>query len=194
MNYFLHIASAMSNFLEPGTILIAEPFITDETFFRNVVLIIDDNNEGTYGVIINDSSNLLMKAASEEDGSEISLKLYFGGPMESKKTMNFLHSSNDIKDTLSIGDGMYWGGDAHEIIAKHQTGELNESNAVAIAGYCGWGPKQLEKEIEEKTWIISNFKRAYMLMNAQFVWKKCLSDLGGEYTWLAQAPNDVQLN
>ena len=94
MNYFLHIASAMSKFLEPGTILIAEPFITDETFFRNVVLIIDDNDEGTYGVVINDSSNLLMKAASEEDGSEISLKLYFGGPMESKKTMNFLQFSN----------------------------------------------------------------------------------------------------
>ena len=69
----------MSNYFKPGTLLIAEPFITDDSFFRAVVLIIEDNAEGTMGVVINDSSNLLMKAASEVDGAEITLKLYFGG-------------------------------------------------------------------------------------------------------------------
>lgn len=184
----------MKKFLETGTILIAEPFITDDTFFRNVILIIEDNSEGTFGVVINDSANLLMKAASEEDGSEITLKLYFGGPVDSKKTMNFIHSCADVNGAVAIGDGMYWGGDAHDIIQKHQLGEITEENAIAIAGYCGWGPQQLQNEIKENTWIISSFKSIYIKMKPEFVWKKCLSDLGGTYSWLSEAPIDVNLN
>ncbi len=191
---FLHIAFSMRNYFKSGTLLIAEPFITDDSFFRAVVLIIEDNAEGTMGVVINDSSNLLMKAASEVDGAEITLKLYFGGPVESKQTMNFLHHCSDIPNALNVGEGIYWGGNAFDIIDKHQTGELNETNAIAIAGYCGWGPDQLQKELDEKTWIVSKFKSSYIFMNANYVWKKALSDLGGEYSWLAQAPTDVKLN
>ncbi len=194
MTYFLHIATEMAAYLKPGSILIAEPFITDDNFFRCVVLIIEDNEFGSMGVVINDASNLLMKAASEEDGAEITLKLYFGGPVEAKQTMNFLHQCGDIPNALSVGDGIYWGGNAFDIIEMHQKGQINQENAIALAGYCGWGPGQLKKELKEKTWIVSNFKSSYIFMNSNFVWKKALSDLGGEYVWLAQAPTDVNLN
>ena len=64
--------------------------------------------------------------------------------------MNFLHHCSDIPNALNVGEGIYWGGNAFDIIDKHQTGELNETNAIAIAGYCGWGPDQLQKELDEK--------------------------------------------
>lgn len=194
MTYFLHIAMQMKHHLKTGTLLIAEPFITDDNFFRCVILLIDHNEFGSMGVVINDASNLLMRAASEDDGAEITLKLYFGGPVESKQTMNFLHKCSNIQDSVHVGEGIYWGGNAFDIIEMHQKGEINQDNAIAIAGYCGWGPNQLEQEIEEKTWIVSEFKSAYIFMNSNFVWKKALSDMGGEYVWLAQAPNDVNLN
>ena len=53
---------------------------------------------------------------------------------------------------------------------------------------------ELQKELDEKTWIVSKFKSSYIFMNANYVWKKALSDLGGEYSWLALAPTDVKLN
>lgn len=182
------------DFLEPGTLLISEPFLDDDNFFRKVVVVIEDNANGSLGVTINDNSSMFINAKNELSDEEINVKLLWGGPVDRQGSINFIHCCRGIDKSIHLGNSLYWGGDVEQLILRHSVGEINESNIWGFSGYCGWGPGQLKEEIASKTWIIGKFDPNYLSMKSSEIWKQSLIDLGGKTAWLAKAPLSVDLN
>ena len=194
MTNYLHIAHYLMSYLSPGTLLIAEPFIEDETFYRKVIVIIEDNSMGSIGLVLNDPTELSMNAKTEETGQEANFNLYIGGPVQTQESLQFIHNCPDIDECQPLADGIFCGGDLSQIVIEYALGRINEDNSIALTGYCGWEPQQLEKELEHKTWIVSKLKSEHLYIKPELLWKHTLEEMGGEFGWLAKAPMDISLN
>jgi putative transcriptional regulator len=178
-----------------GNILIAEPFMLDESFKRSVVLLVNSSEEGDLGYIINYTSDLLLNEALEECPNAF-LPIYYGGPAETD-VLNFIHCCPDkIPDGVPIGNGLFWGGDFGIMKSQINNFSVKEGEIRFFMGYTGWGPKQLATEIERNEWIVSDhFDPSLLLEDSDIdTWKECIINLGERFAHIANFPEDPQLN
>lgn len=87
-----------------GKVLISEPFLYDEMFGRSVVLLVDHTQDGTMGLILNKPLPLLLNEVLKEFKDVVDIPIYKGGPL-STDTLFYLHTLNDVEDSLQIGAG-----------------------------------------------------------------------------------------
>lgn len=182
------------NLIKTGTILIAEPFMKDPSFGRSVVLICTHQPNGTIGFIINKpyhkSLNELMF-----NMDDLQIPIYLGGPVN-LDTVHFVHSRADlISDSLPIGNGLFWGGNFEEAIEFIREGYIKLSEIKFFLGYAGWEAEQLDKEIEDKSWVISEVNENLLFKTpAKHIWQQSLVEKGGSYAILSNLPIDPSLN
>lgn len=141
-----------------GQLLIAMPDIGDPRFDHSVIFMCAHSEEGAMGLIINkpapdvDFGNLLEQLDIEPAPTSIAPQIHFGGPVELGRGF-ILHSSDydDDGTTLQVtpGIGMTATLDVLEDIAKGD----GPKNAFLALGYAGWGPGQLEVEIQSNGWL-----------------------------------------
>ncbi|MBN8702125.1 MAG: YqgE/AlgH family protein [Bacteroidetes bacterium] len=184
-----------NNKTEPtkGKIIISEPFLDDQFFKRSVVLLVEHNELGTTGFILNKALDVKLHELVPElpyyEGN-----VFYGGPVN-KDQLFFIHTLKSIKDSLTIRKGLYWGGDFEQVKELMQQGKLSDTNIRFFIGYSGWDFKQLEKEIEQKSWIVSDEKNT-VLFNENFfnLWTICLKSMGKEYAIMTTFPENPELN
>jgi len=191
-------------FSEPrkGDLLISEPFLPDPNFERTVILICEHNDEGSFGFVLNKPSMLRLEDVLEDSGA-IDCPLYMGGPVQ-QDTLHFLHKyADDLEGSVKINEGIYWGGDFEQLKEKIRLGALVTSEPDKMAedfrffvGYSGWGPSQLEDELQDYSWIISRHEELSWLFSVKTeeLWKNILKDMGGRYRVFANYPEDPRLN
>ena len=139
--------------LQPGILLISDPFLKDPNFLRTVVLLCEHQNEGSFGFVLNKSLGITLQDVIPE-AIGLSIPLWEGGPVQ-KDSLHFLHSRPDlISDSIEIGDQVYWGGDFSNVLSLLQQKELAPGEIRFFIGYSGWGEQQLQGELDEKSWII----------------------------------------
>jgi len=156
--------SPESEYLD-GQMLIAMPVMEDERFQRSVIYMCAHSSEGAMGIIVNraagsiDFAGLLLQLKIIEKGERIMLpegaeemKVLRGGPVETGRGF-VLHSSDFfIKDsTLPIDEDISLTAtlDILKAIAKGS----GPKRAVLALGYAGWGPGQLENELQHNGWL-----------------------------------------
>ena len=61
-----------------------------------------------------------------------------------------------IDGGIEIAEGIYWGGDFEKVKELVTNYQLTEDEIKFFAGYSGWTPGQLEDEIDEDTWIVTD--------------------------------------
>ncbi len=171
-----------------GIVLIAEPFLKDSYFKRAVVLITDHGEKGSMGFMLNKTIEMKLNDAIP-DFPEYEGSLYLGGPVSTDQLF-FIHTyGNEIPDSIEVAEGLWWGGD---LIEKD---EVDIKNIRFFVGYAGWDPEQLNKEIKEKSWILTKQKVSTILNSDTLnLWPNILKDMGGEYTLMAYFPEDPSLN
>src|SRR3954452_16586807 len=119
-----------------GHLLIASPRLRDPNFFKSVVLIVKDEDDGALGVILNRPLDVTVADACAQQidaASEVDQPIHQGGPCEGPLTV--LHGSPDAGGE-SVIEGVRFSMDREEIE------ELMRGNATPIkyfAGYSGWG-------------------------------------------------------
>jgi putative transcriptional regulator len=177
-----------------GTILLSDPFLKDPNFNRTAVLICNSNTTGAVGFVLNKPidftvSNLVPALPN------CNFPLYDGGPVN-KEGLYFLHTRNDLIDGgVHIHANMYWGGNFETLKILLQKQLIKPNEIQFFVGYSGWDDDQLTEEIEEKSWIVTHANNLPLLsMPANTIWEKLLEQLGGEYAWMPQYPNNPQLN
>ena len=185
----------ISEKLKKGCLLIAEPsIIGDLSFNRSVILLADHNDEGSVGFIIN--KPLKYKIRDLLPDIDSNFKIYNGGPVE-QDNLYFIHNVPDlIPNSIEISNGIYWGGEyeiTKELINK---GKINKNNIRFFLGYTGWDEDQLETEMAESSWIITqnNYENKIIGKSASHFWKKQIMELGGEYLIWANAPENPTFN
>lgn len=179
---------------DTGILLIANPFLKDPNFLRNVVLICDHNEEGTYGLTLSRKLTITMSDILP-DLTDSDFPVYLGGPVQ-PDSLQFVHNYPDlINGGKKIKEGVFTGGNFESTIACLNAHELNRNKIKFFVGYSGWGPEQLDSEMKIDSWLtVPMTDRLLFNVEAENIWKESLTELGGEYTTLINYPLDPQLN
>lgn len=187
-----------SNKIHPrkGDLLISAPFLKDFYFARSVILMIENNDEGSMGIVLNKSfSNFMtLNEVIPELASLPPIPLYKGGPVE-RKTLFYLHSFSELKDALPLGNGLYVNGDFEQMKRYLLCGGATQGYIRFFMGYTGWQKGQLKQEIETNTWIINKDSHLDLLnMHLRDLWKESLCDMGGKYAVWSHYPKYPIMN
>jgi putative transcriptional regulator len=125
-----------------GRLLVASPTLLDPNFARAVVLLIEHTDEGAVGVVLNRPVEVEVAAVLPE-WEEVAAEppvVFVGGP---------------VSESSAICLGRTRGQDEIEVIdlSRHPD-DLAPDRVRLFAGYAGWGPGQLEDEVEERAWFV----------------------------------------
>lgn len=167
-----------------GKLLIAMPEMTDPRFANSVVYMCAHSDEGAMGLIVNKPqpkvrfSNLLEQLDIVKSEGVRDIRVHFGGPVEMSRGF-VLHTTDYRSETGTMdvdeGIGMTATLDVLEDIAK---GEGPTTSMLAL-GYAGWAPGQLEGEIVDNGWLVSESRNDILFGRAnEHKWQAALKVLG----------------
>ncbi len=142
-----------------GQLLVAMPGMGDPRFERSVIFLCAHSEDGAMGLIINKPapdlrfSDLLDQLDIQTDTPDTDYEVYFGGPVEHGRGF-VLHSDEySVKgSTMVLKDG--YGMTATVEILRDMARGKGPERAIMTLGYAGWGPGQLEEEIQSNGWLI----------------------------------------
>lgn len=178
-----------------GHLLIAEPStLGDVSFNRSVVLLAEHNQDGSVGFIINKPLEYSIQDLVSEINANFTV--YNGGPVE-QDNLYFIHNVPElITNSIEIANGIYWGGDFEITKNLINEGKITKKNIRFFLGYSGWEINQLENELKENSWIVTEntFKAKLLGKSVQNFWKEKMKEQGGDYVFFSNAPSDPMLN
>ena len=181
---------------EKGKVLISEPFLNDRYFGRSVVLLVEhDATLGSMGFVLNKPMKQRMNEFFPEFENLPDIPLFQGGPVGGNRLF-FIHTlGNIIPGAIDIGEGLYFDGDFDVIKMYLAEGNPVENKIKFFMGYSGWNQKQLEEEISNNSWLVSQLENSRMMSAVdEAVWKKALQTLGNRYKLWANFPKQPFMN
>jgi len=141
----------------PGNLLVASAQIDDPRFYHAVVLLLQHDKGGAFGIVINHPlaeetiASLLEATGDDAAGVEGAIRVFDGGPVQ--QDLGFLLHSVEYRraETMIVDDKVAMTGskDAVRDIGRHK----GPQKYLFALGYTGWGPGQLEAEIARKDWF-----------------------------------------
>jgi putative transcriptional regulator len=168
--------------------------MADPNFRRSVILLCEHSLEGSFGLVLNRPSGHLLSEASEEP-LPFDAALWVGGPVE-PHTLHYLHPYGpDLPGVLPVLDGVYWGGSFERVKDGILDQSLRPDQFRFFVGYSGWGPGQLDGEVDDGAWIVVEGSTEMVFSESDdALWRSILRSLGGEYALLSTFPDDPRMN
>jgi putative transcriptional regulator len=159
-----------------GQLLIAAPQLSDY-FRRSVVLVLDHSDEGSMGLVLNRPTETTVAEAVPDlaDAAGEDALIHAGGPVQPTAVLA-------LADTGGVPALI----DADEL--NEETGRVR-----VFAGYAGWGPGQLDSELEQEAWITLEAAPDDAFADGD-IWPDLLQRKGGGYALMATMPDDPTLN
>jgi len=167
-----------------GQVLVAMPGMGDPRFEKSVVFLCAHSDEGAMGLIVNKPAQdlpfaeLLEQMGIATTDAMRPIKVHFGGPVEHGRGF-VLHSRDYVSNssTLEISDtiGMTATLDILEDIAQGS----GPRDCLLALGYAGWGPGQLEGELQQNGWLTVQVPDALLFdPDTGAKWEQSLKVLG----------------
>ena len=176
-----------------GQLLIAGPTLQDPNFWRAVVLVVEHTPDGALGLVLNRPSEttvaeVVPQLAELVDPAD---EVLVGGPMQPGSVIV-------LADFVDPGDAALIAFDQVGVMgAESEPADLvgGVRRARAFAGHAGWGPGQLDNELERGDWILepAQDQDAFARQPAD-LWGEVLSRKGGSYALVARMPPDPSTN
>jgi len=176
-----------------NSFLLATPAMRDPRFRFAVIFMVSHDRSGAMGIIINKGksglfiSDLLEQVGIDGEVQVADAQVLNGGPVDIDRGF-VLHSSDYFKpesslmisDTLSLTS-------TKDVLESLVTDE-HPKNAMLAVGYAGWGPGQLEKEIAENSWLVTDADETLVFSdNLEGKWALALADMGIDPSCLSQS-------
>jgi len=181
--------------MKQGDFLIATPsVIGDFNFHRSCVLMIDVKESGSVGFIINKKLKYTLEDLMEN--ISIPFPMFYGGPVE-QDNLFFVHTLGDlIPKSIQIENNLFWSSDFESALGLLEAGNLAQNQIRFFLGYSGWSEGQLQSEIKENSWVISDSINSdnWMKQNHEEFWKNEMRALGGKYLLWSNAPENPNTN
>jgi len=172
-----------------GQLLVSSPALHDPNFRRTVVLITHHDEEGAMGLVLSRPSEVRVEDAVAElaDLPGADQLVYVGGPVQPEAVVVLVEHEDD-PDSPIIGRIAF-------MEAGSDLEELAVARARVFAGYSGWGPDQLEGELDENSWIIVPAEPDDVFApDPDELWRTVLHRKGGKFALIATMPFDPKLN
>jgi putative transcriptional regulator len=154
-----------------GHLLIASPSLRDPNFFRSVVLLVQHNDQGALGVVLNRPLEMSIQEAWPQV-SELPCNaegsLHQGGPCPGP--LMVLHTDPTVSQ-MEVRDGLHFNTDKESIeqLVSQTAGPLK-----FFVNYSGWGPGQLEGEIEAGGWVTTPADNDQVFADDEELWMVAL--------------------
>ena len=166
-----------------GHLLIAMPQMQDERFAQSVIYMCMHNEGGAMGLVVNrlieslTLSELLEQLGIEPQGMRGKSPVHFGGPVEAHHGF-VLHSADYVEDcTLVVEGGMAL--TASLEILRAIAGGTGPRHAMLALGYAGWGPGQLDNELQANGWLhVAADEEIVFGANLGEKWRRALKKIG----------------
>ena len=137
--------------------LIAMPQMADPNFAQTVVYLVEHDEQGAMGLVINRPNGLnladVMEQLRPDELPPIlcqSLPIFSGGPVQTDRGFVLHPSGPQFQGTLELGDlGM---STSQDVLFAISAGEGPPRHLIAL-GYAGWGAGQLDNELAENVWL-----------------------------------------
>ena len=176
-----------------GQLLVAGPQLLDPNFHRTVVLVCEHDHNGAMGLVLNRPSPIPADQAIPEldDALNDGDTLWVGGPVQSTSVVLLADFEEEGTPALRVQ------GDVGLVLPEADLDTVHTvvRRARAFLGYAGWGPAQLEGELEGDDWIVADFQpEDAFTEDPDHLWASVLERKGGQYALLATMPPDPSVN
>lgn len=196
MDYSKDLFKIKTNNIAPqkGRILIAEPFLSGNYFNRSVVLLVAYSEKGAVGFILNKQVEFPIQEAFA-DFPDFETDVYLGGPV-STDSIYFIHKmGKKIPGSIHVLGDLYWGGDFDAIKREIRLGSIHPSEIRFFLGYSGWDAGQLESELKEDSWLVTDVEEQLVMGNHdEDSWFNFVKRAGSRYSVWENFPQNPALN
>ncbi|MFP4018191.1 MAG: YqgE/AlgH family protein [Bacteroidales bacterium] len=176
-----------------GRILISEPLLNDSYFKRSVVYLTEYSANGSVGFVLNKPIDLSPNEVVK-DFPKFNAPIYVGGPV-AKDTIHYLHTVSDlIPNSVHVQGNIYWGGDFEKVKELISEGMITPEQIRFFLGYSGWSPNQLDEELKNNAWLVSELEASKIMAPDRDLWEKVLQELGNKYKIWTNCPENPALN
>lgn len=157
-----------------GKFIIAAPQLVDPNFAQAVVLVIQHDENGAMGVIINRPMDVSVRQACEPLEAVqclVEAPLHVGGPCEGP--LMALHAVEHESEG-EILPGIFFA------VQRHHLESLLEQAPIPakyIANYAGWGADQLEAEIAEGSWMVQAADPDFVFDEGDQLWSTLIASV-----------------
>ena len=178
-----------------GSLLLSEPFMSDQYFGRAVILLCSHDEKGSFGFVLNNYIDINLNKL-DDSFPKIKTRISVGGPVDTKH-LYYIHSlGNKIDGSVEITDGIFLGGDYTKLISLLKKDINLIKNVRFFLGYSGWDANQLLDEFKEKSWVAVNNINDNVIMNdaEDNLWQYCMSKQGNRFKVMSNFPIDPNFN
>ncbi|HEX8522808.1 MAG TPA: YqgE/AlgH family protein [Tepidisphaeraceae bacterium] len=175
-----------------GKLLIASSVLMDPNFVQTIILMVQHDENGALGLVLNRPLNTTVKEACEEaleTPCAITSHLFQGGPCEGP--LMVLHGE-DLSGQMEVISGVHFTTQRDEI-----EGLLDRPNVQAkfFVGYSGWSAGQLEGEMETGSWLTVPATTDLIFSDDEGRWKQLIKEIVlGQYIDPKRIPDDPSVN
>lgn len=133
------------------------PGLPDPNFFKSVILLVDHNARGAFGLIINRPCDLSLASILDENAPYLppDIGAWYGGPVEPNLGIILKRKKNPAEDEipfelLSSNQALQDLATVHHLARRSPLADFDQR---FIVGSAGWGPKQLDQELKGGSWL-----------------------------------------
>ena len=166
-------------------LLLSMPQMMDPNFAKTVVLLCKHNDEGAFGLVMNRplaTTGRVVVNLNPPVATERELEVWIGGPVEPASSWILVGNEAERPAEghgVSIAEGLALS-TSPQLLQR-----LLEPNPPAdtrlIVGYSGWGPGQLEWELQQSAWLLSDVDRDLLFRTpADQMWDRAIRRLGAD--------------
>lgn len=184
--------------IEQGSLLVADPSMSDPNFHRTVVLILHHSDKGTLGVVLNRPSETLVDDVLPSWAEHVASPacVFLGGPVEQDTplclaTVRSGEKAGVLPGTISVRDPV-----ALVVLDSDPEVLVRRLHGMRVfAGYAGWDAGQLDGEVQRGDWLIVPALPDDVLAGPHTdLWARVLRKQGTPTALLATHPGDLQRN
>lgn len=164
------------------TLLLSMPQLQDPNFAKTVVLLCDFLPEGAFGLVLNRPTDMPARSMVRleppvEQGN--GLALCTGGPVEPDRGWILIGEEPPDPDVRTIVDGLYLS--ASPSLLRRVLEAHPAPRARVLAGYAGWGPGQLDDELAQSAWLMSDVDLDLVFdVDPSVMWETAIRRLGAD--------------
>lgn len=161
------------------------PQMMDPNFARTVVLLCRHGEEGAFGLVVNrplpSPGRIVFNLDPPVETGDV--QIWVGGPVEPERSWILIggetHVDPDPARGLAVGERLHL--TTSPELLREMLGPTPPPLARLIVGYAGWAPGQLETELEESSWLLSDVDQDLLFNTpADRMWEAAIRRLGAD--------------
>lgn len=181
-----------------GQLLVAAKHLLDPNFFKTVVLMIEQSDNGAMGVVINRPSDIAVSHAlsGHLDVQGMDENVFYGGPVEPGGLI-VLHDRADLAESEAVIPGVYvpTRADVFEEVIRAAQDDEDSTTFRVYNGCAGWSPGQLESEMSRGDWYAIPASSEIVFSDDPYsIWEASMNEVAASQRYIDQTVENPELN